>query len=442
VSESLLERAARYIDEGVYEGHRAVNPLDATLHEVGDDIALVAGFSHVVARRTPEGLVLFDTSLPAFAPLIRDAIAAWSPAVASTIVYTHGHVDHVGGGPVFADAARYSRGEPPRVVAHERVPARFRRYELTDGYNAVVNERQFGTGGLGAGAGAVAPGRRFALDWLEPGTLYRDDLDLVVGGVAIELHHAEGETDDHTYAWMPDQRAVCSGDLLCWIFPNAGNPQKVQRYPREWALALREIAALGPELLLPAHGLPIAGRDRIHRVLDATASALEVLVDQTLALMNEGATLDRIVHEVALPPHLAALPYLQPVYDEPEFVVRNVWRLYGGWYDGNPAHLKPPREAALAAEVAALAGGPDALARRASELATAGDLRLAAQLVEWAAAVAPDDPGIRAARAGVYAARRAEERSLMAKGIFGAAAAESAGSAGRAGAAPGADRAD
>ena len=23
------------------------------------------------------------------------------------------------------------------------------------------------------------------------------------------------------------------------------------------------------------------------------------------------------------------------VYDEPEFIVRNIWRLYGGWYDGN-----------------------------------------------------------------------------------------------------------
>ena len=77
-------------------------------------------------------------------------------------------------------------------------------------------------------------------------------------------------------------------------------------------------------------------------------------------------------------------PWLQPVYDEPEFVVRNIWRLYGGWYDGNPARLKPAPDAAVAAEVAALAGGVDALAARAAELAAAGDLRLAAQLAEWA----------------------------------------------------------
>ena len=37
-------------------------------------------------------------------------------------------------------------------------------------------------------------------------------------------------------------RAVFVGDLLTWVFPNAGNPQKVQRYPREWAAALREMS--------------------------------------------------------------------------------------------------------------------------------------------------------------------------------------------------------
>ena len=56
---------------------------------------------------------------------------------------------------------------------------------------------------------------------------------------------------------------------MTWLFPNAGNPQKVQRYPVEWAAALRSMVALGPELLLPAHGLPIEGRERIETVLIA-----------------------------------------------------------------------------------------------------------------------------------------------------------------------------
>ena len=53
------------------------------------------------------------------------------------------------------------------------------------------------------------------------------------------------------------------------------------------------------------------------------------------------------------------------VYDDPEYVVRNIWRLYGGWWDGVPAHLQPASHATVAREVATLAGGVDALVARA-----------------------------------------------------------------------------
>jgi alkyl sulfatase BDS1-like metallo-beta-lactamase superfamily hydrolase len=185
------------------------------------------------------------------------------------------------------------------------------------------------------------------------------------------------------------------------------------------------MAATGCELFLPAHGLPIAGRERIAGVLLGVADVLEQLVRDVLDRMNAGETLDAIVHEVRVPQEVLDQPWLQPVYDEPEFVVRNIWRLYGGWYDGNPARLKPPPDDALAAEVASLAGGVDALVARAAELAAAGDLRLAAQVAEWAVGAAPEDRAAHAARAEVYAARRHAETSLMAKGIFGAAERES-----------------
>jgi alkyl sulfatase BDS1-like metallo-beta-lactamase superfamily hydrolase len=140
--------------------------------------------------------------------------------------------------------------------------------------------------------------------------------------------------------------------------------------------------------------------------------------------MNAGARLDDVIHTVQAPADLLDRPYLHPIYDEPEFVVRNVWRLYGGWWDGDPAHLKPAPEAALGAEVAALAGGARRLADRALELAGAGDLRLAAHLAELAALAAPDDDVVAAARTRIYEQRAAAESSLMARNIFSWAAAE------------------
>ena len=415
----LIALSTQIIDEGA--PHFPVR-INQELSEIGDGIAVIESFSNVIALPTAEGLVLSDTSGALTGRRVVESLRAWSEAPIHTVLYTHGHVDHVGGARDFAaDAAE--RGHPaPRFVGHENLPARFERYRLTDGYNAVINARQFG-GLKRVGIGGI---RRFLPEGTpEPDLTFRDRLDLAVGELRLNLRHAKGETDDHVWAWLPERRAILVGDLFMWNFPNAGNPQKVQRFPREWAAALREMTDLEPELLVPAHGVPIAGAERIRRVLDDTARALEILVARTLEMMNAGERLDAILHAVTLPRTLTDRPYLRALYDEPEFVVRNVWRLYGGWYDGNPARLKPAPDAALAAEVADLAGGVDALVARAVERAAQGDLRLACHLVEMATLAAPDHVGAHGARAEIYRERRTRETSLMAKGIYGHAAGES-----------------
>ncbi|WP_214323198.1 alkyl sulfatase dimerization domain-containing protein [Nonomuraea sediminis] len=199
----------------------------------------------------------------------------------------------------------------------------------------------------------------------------------------------------------------------------------MQRYPREWLHALHRMAALDAEIMLPSHGAPILGRDRIRQALLETAAWLESLITQTLDLLNAGARLDEIVHTVTPPAHLADRPYLRARYDEPEFVVRNLWRLYGGWYDGNPANLKPAPDAVLATAVADLAGGATRLADAALDALSRGDERLAGHLAEMAALAAPADPGVQRVRAQVFATRAANEQSLMAKGVFTWAASES-----------------
>ncbi len=372
------------------------------LQEVAPDVAFLESFANVVAVRTDEGLVMVDAGSPLHAQAIHEQIRAWSPAPLHTAVFTHGHVDHIYAVKLFED-----EGRPARVIGHRAMPDRFRRYEATNGYNAVINQRQFRLG---------AP--FFPGDYRYPDVTYDDTLTTEVGGVSFDLRHDRGETDDATWVWLADRRIVCAGDLFIWAAPNCGNPQKVQRYPAEWAAAMRKMASLGAELLLPGHGLPIAGADRVRGVLEDTAALLESLVEQTLDLMNQGARLDEIIHAVAPPADLLSRPWLQPVYDEPEFVVRNLWRLYGGWYDGNPANLKPARDAEVAAELAALAGGASVLADRALALSDEGDHRLAGHLAEMAAQAAPGDDGIARIRATVFARRAQLERSTMAKGVF------------------------
>ena len=104
--------------------------------------AFVSSFANATAFDTDEGLVLVDTgsfllgragprrasarsrTRPCTRPSTRTG--TWTTASASS-------------------ATRRSRARPARVVAHERVPARFERYRLTHGYNACINARQFRT---------------------------------------------------------------------------------------------------------------------------------------------------------------------------------------------------------------------------------------------------------------------------------------------------------
>ena len=405
---SLIDLSDRILrGEAAITDHHPFSPTNE-LEEVGDGVAFVQSFANVSVFATDDGLCLVDTGSAFAARLVHDAVRAWTPTPASTAVYTHGHIDHVFG------TAAFEAEAPLRVIGHEAVDPRFDRYIKTAGYNGVINQRQF-----------RAPGLRWPVEYRRPDVTYADQLDVDLGGRAFALHHARGETDDHTWVWVPSRKTLCTGDLIIWCTPNAGNPQKVQRYADEWAVALRTMAALDAELLLPGHGLPIAGADNVRMVLLDTAEVLESLTTQTLALMNEGARLNDIVHSVRAPAHLLERPYLQPIYDDPEFIVRNVWRLYGGWYDGNPANLKPAADADVAREVAALAGGADARAARARAVAADGDLRLAAHLAEWAALADPSSAAAHAARAEVYGARVKDEPSLMAKGVFSWAEAES-----------------
>ena len=417
----LLSMSADIIDGRVTpEALGPLNRINHQLSELATDLAVVEAFSHCIVFKTDEGLVTFDTSNEHGGKKCVSAIQSWTHDPFHTVVFTHGHIDHVGGCGAFCDAYE---GHRPIIVGHENVAARFDRYRMTNGYNHVINERQFGQfkrrGYDLAGASQFLP-----IATPKPDVTYSAGMTMSVGGLDIELNHAKGETDDHTWAWIPKHKAICAGDFFIWAFPNAGNPQKAQRYPKEWAAALRDMASRDAELFLPAHGLPISGRNRIQSVLNEAAEVLETLVEQTINLMNQGASLNDIIHSVKVRAELLAKPYLAPTYDEPEFVVRNIWRLYGGWYEGNPAQLKPARDRAVAEELAHLAGGAVKLAKRAEALAES-DTRLACHLAEFAVQAEPDNKVIHALRAEVYQRRREGETSLMAKGIFGYAANQS-----------------
>ena len=380
---------------------------------VADGVVFFPSFGTCTAFLCHDRILLVDTSTAQFVPRVLDDLRSnHSQAPIETIGYTHGHIDHTTGAPAFlADAE--ARGHPrPRIVAHRDLPRRFDRYRLLGPQNDFINQVQFNM---------PETARHFSTaTYVYPDEVYTEALVTTVGGERFELYHARGETDDETWVWCPARRVLCSGDTFVWSSPNAGNPYKVQRYALDWAQALEAMAALRPLHLLPGHGPSLSGEDRIQDALLSTAAFLRSIHDQVVAKMNEGKWLEDILREIDYPP--TDKPWLRPIYDHPEFIARNVYRLYGGWYDGDPADILPSHSHDIARELVGVCGA-EPLLDRARALRDAGDpdgrsLQMACHIADFVRKGDPDNRDAWLLWRDLFQARMAAEPALMPRGAF------------------------
>lgn len=410
---TIKEMAERHWNgEGdlVFDEHPVRPFAGRAAEEIAEGLLYLKSLASVSAIDTGDGIVLLDTGGVFDQDVVFQSVRSWrpdTPVVAA--VFSHHHVDHVFGTARFEQEARQRKWRQPTVYGHSAMPDHFLRYRRTVGWNEAINQRQFG----------LAPGElTWPHEYRFPDVTYDHRLTFHQGELTFELHHARGETDDATWTWVPEALLLHPGDLFIYAMPNAGNPQKVQRYLSDWADALKEMAALGAEIMVSGHGLPIFGADRIRQALTDTAELLESIESQALALMNAGASLDQVIHSVEVPARLRDRPYLRPVYDHPQFLVRSVWRRYGGWHDGEPDNLLPAPRAEQARAWVELAGGVAKVLERARALSGEGDLRLACHLVEFAVLADPDSPEAHRLRAEVYKSRASAEESSMARNIL------------------------
>ena len=375
---------------------------------VTDRVVFLSSFANVAAFTGDTGILLVDTGQERFTHRVLDDLRAnYSQAPIEGVVYTHGHIDHVTGSEQIIAEAHKRGDRRPHIIGHELVRPRFDRYMLTSRHNDNINRIQFNL------PEAAEPFTQ--APWTYPDIEYRDGLDMQIGGLRFEFHHSRGETDDETWVWQPDTRVVCTGDTFVWCSPNAGNPYKVQRYARDWADALEQMAALKPEHLLPGHGPAMSGEGRIEEALLSTAHFLRSIHDQVVQGMNSGRWLEDIIRDLDWP--ATDKPWLQPIYDHPEFIARNVYRLYGGWWNGDPADMLPAHSADVAAALVGAVGSAPIL-ERARAARAAGDLRLACHLVDFVRKGDPDNKEGWELWRDVFSERADNERSLMARGAF------------------------
>ena len=270
----------------------------------------------------------------------------------------------------------------PEVIAHENCIRRFEKYEILGEYHDWINKQQFASVS-GRGRSSVVSAR----ETLDPTIILRGNessYSFKLGGVNFEIYHDKGETDDSIWLWVPEKKTICTGDLIVSSFPNIGNPYKVQRYPKDWAIAMERMRDKNAEYLVPGHGRLIESKEKVKDVLSITAEVMHFVHDEVVKRLNEGKWFEQIYYEMLeiYPEKFKKHKILRGIYGCYRFAIHATYRLYHGWYDsGNPTDLFPSRTDDIAREILNLNSGSVYL-EHANKLYSEGKLQLALHILD------------------------------------------------------------
>jgi alkyl sulfatase BDS1-like metallo-beta-lactamase superfamily hydrolase len=335
------------------------------------------------------GLVIIDTTESTkAASLILEQFRNITNLPVHTIIYTHGHRDHISGATVFAE------GGQPQIIARSNFASDLQERK---GRQAPVKallartKRQFGIGLQFPGERiniGVGPGDR-PLEGLGAGftpptkTFDGKVFTFSACGIDLEMHAAPGETPDQSVVWFPEQQALFCADNFYHSFPNLYAIRGTSyRDFDDWADTADMMLQFNAVHLLTGHTLPVSGAEQIRERLSDYRDAIRAVITQTTELINQGLTPDAIAAQVKLPADLAEKPWLQEFYGKVSFAARAYFAGTLGWFDGNPSNLEPLAPSNRAKNFMALAGGEEALWKKINVAVAAEDLQWALELLD------------------------------------------------------------
>jgi glyoxylase-like metal-dependent hydrolase (beta-lactamase superfamily II) len=312
---------------------------------------------------TDAGVVIIDAGPDTVGPRVKEEIARETDQPIKYIIYSHGHIDHIGGAPVYMD-------HHPEVSGHENIIPRLERYKLTADYFSQIMAIQIRQN---------LPIKQ--MSYIYPTITYRDNYSFKFGDLTFELFHGKGETDDHTLVWIPELKAVFCGDLLEGSFPNLGNPFKVMRYAREWAETLERVLALNPDLAIGGDAV-LTNNQEINEHFKENIELLRYLEDSVIDAANQGKNLEQMIEGIQLPSHLENSPNLRQIYSRREFAIYNIWKRYCGYFDFSASSVLPRPKRELASVARDLIGNDEAILKKAENLYHDGQLQLALETLD------------------------------------------------------------
>ncbi|MDH0895869.1 MULTISPECIES: alkyl sulfatase dimerization domain-containing protein [unclassified Pseudomonas] len=365
------------------------------VYPIADNVWSAVGWNlaNSVMIEAPEGLIIVDTGESA--EQSRKVLAEFrkiSDKPIKAIVYTHFHPDHINGVKGFVSEEQVKSGEVQiyaqeslldNVVAQGALVGPI--LSMRSGYSFGAALPDSDKQQMNAGLGPLA--HEGASTFIAPTITFKDKLDTTIAGLPVQFLHVPSEAPDEIVLYLPDNRVLISAEVTQGpTLPNIHTLRGTKfRDPVVWVDSLDKLRAFQADYMVPLHGQPVSGKDKVEEVLRMTRDAIAYIHDQTVRWMNKGLTPDELVEKVQLPPHLAGYtPYLREYYGTVKHSVRQIYQGYLGWFQGDPVDLDPIPPKDKAERLIALMGGREKVLLAAGEAYIKGDYQWAAELSGYA----------------------------------------------------------
>ncbi len=379
------------------------NPARYGGERINDFIMMSEAFSNAYRIETPAGSVQLNAGMGMEAPVIDANFKRFNDTPVHTLIFTQGHVDHVGG-------TAYFREQNPglRVVASSR----FAEHQAYDTRLAPFrgNRSAFAFADKFADAFNYYKAQGYsdfpAQDQPTPDLLVEERMAFELGGTNFELIALPGaETNDSLIVWLPQHKICFTGNLFGCPFGHFPNLVTIRgdRYREALVVAhaVDTVRALQPEMICYGHHAPIIGSELIQDELTALYNAIHYVHDETVKGMNEGKDVHTLMAEITLPPEME----VGQGYGKVSWSVRAIWESYGGWFHHqSTTELYAIPQSSVAMDLVELAGGAEAIVERAAEQHAHGQHEKALHLLDIVRDAGADTGQSRALGATVHQA--------------------------------------